>query len=60
MEIFKKENIILLGVEGHIGLLNAVEGKDILSRGNNISDDHANKEVLSAYKFWVHITQQVI
>lgn len=51
MEIFKKENIILLGVEGHIGLLNAVEGKDILSRGNNISDDHANKEVLSAYKF---------
>lgn len=50
MEKFKEENIILLGVEWHIGLLNAVEGKDILSRGSNISDDSANGEVLRAYK----------
>lgn len=50
MENFKEENIIFLGVEWHIGLLNAVEGKDILSRGSNLSDDSANGEVLRAYK----------
>ena len=42
MENFKEESIILLGVEWRIGLLNAVEGKDILSRGSKINDDNAN------------------
>lgn len=50
MENLMEEKIFVLGFEWCIGLLNAVNGKDILSRGNNMSDDNANEKVLSAYK----------